>query len=91
MKFGKVVSRVAVHTFPPTRQPPVDTFGPVRPFASLDYREEAQFVIAQARSLRDQAPWVGYVCPGRAQDQTNQGTGGVYEMDHETYQTRKLA
>ena len=91
MKFGKVVSRVAVHTFPLTRQPPVDTFGPVRPFVSLDYGEEAQFVIAQARSLRDQTSWVGYVCPGRAQDQTNQGTGGVYEIDHETYQTRKLA
>ena len=91
MKFGKVVSCVAIHTFPLTRQPPVDTFGPVRPFVSLDYREEAQFVIAQARSLRDQAAWVGYVCPGRTQDPTNQGAGGVYEMDHETYQTRKLA
>ena len=91
MKFGKVVSCVVVHTFAPTRQRPVDTFGPVRPFVSLDYREETQFVIAQTRSLRDQAAWVGYVCPGRAQDQSNQGTGGVYEIDHETYQTRKLA
>ena len=91
MKFGKVVSCVVVHTFPPTRQRPVDTFGPVRPFVSLDYGEEAQLVIAQARSLRDQTSWVGYVCPGRAQDQSNQGTGGVYEMDHETYQARKLA
>jgi hypothetical protein len=91
MKFGKVVSRVAVHTFPLTRQPPVDTFEPVWPFVSLDYREETQFVIAQARSLRDQAASIGYFCPGRAQDQSNQGTGGVYEMDHETYQTRKLA
>jgi hypothetical protein len=91
MKFGKVVSRVVVHAFPLTRQQPIDTFGPVRPFVSLDYREETQFVIAHARSLRDQAAWVGYVCPGRAQDPGNQGTGGVYEMDHETYQTRQLA
>ena len=91
MKFGKVVSRGGVCTFPLTRHRPVDIFGPVRPFVSLDYGEEAQLVIAQARSLRDQATWVGYVCPGRAQDQSNQGTGGVYEIDHETYQTRKLA
>jgi hypothetical protein len=91
MKFGKVVSRIVLHAFPLTRQRPVDNFGPVRPFVSLDYREETQFVIAQARSLRDQPAWVGYVCPGRDQDQCNQGTGGVYEMDHETYQTRKLA
>ena len=54
MKFGKVVSRVGVHTFPLTGQWPVDNFGPVPPFVSLDYGEEAQFVIAQARSLRDQ-------------------------------------
>ena len=91
MKFGKVVSRVVVHTFPLTRQRPVDNFGPVRLFVSLDYGEEAQFAVAQARSLGDQTSWVGYVCPGRAQDPTNQGAGGVYEMDHETYQTRKLA
>ena len=91
MKFGKIISRVFVHTLPLTMQRPVDNFGPVRPFFSLDYREETQFVIAQARSLRDQAACVGYLCPGRAQDQSNQGTGGVYEMDHETYQTRKLA
>jgi hypothetical protein len=91
MKFGKVVARGGVRTFPLTRQPPVDNFGAVRPFVSLDYGEEAQFVIAQARSPRDQTAWVGYVCPGRDQDQRNQGTGGVYEIDHETYQTRKLA
>ena len=91
MKFGKVVSRVGVHTFPLTRQWPVDNFGPVAPFVSLDYREETQFVIAQALSLRDQAAGAGYVCPGRAQDPGNQGTGGVYEMEHETYQTRQLA
>jgi len=36
MKFGKVVSRVVVHAFPLTRQQPIDTFGPVRPFVSLD-------------------------------------------------------
>ena len=54
MKFGKVVSRGGVRTFPLTRQPPVDNFGPVRPFVLLDYGEEAQFVIAQARSPRDQ-------------------------------------
>ena len=91
MKFGKVVSRVGVHTFPLTRQWPVDNFGPVPPFVSLDYGEKTEYVIAQARSPRDQTAWVGYVCPGRAQDQSNQGTGGVYEIDHETYQTRKLA
>jgi hypothetical protein len=85
MKFGNVVSRVVVHTFPLTMQRSVDNFGPVPTFISLDYRDEAQFVVAQARSLGDQAAWVGYVCPGRAQDPSNQGTGGVYEMDHETY------
>jgi hypothetical protein len=91
MKFGKVVSRVVVHTFPLTRQRSVDNFRPVPPFVSLDYGEETEYVIAQARSLRDQPAWVGYVCPGRAQDPSNQETGGVYEIDHETYQTRKLA
>jgi hypothetical protein len=91
MKFGKIISPVSIHTLPLTKQPPVDTFEPVWPFVSLDYPEETQFVIAQARSLRDQAAWVGYLCPSRAQDQSNQGTGGVYEMGHETYQTRKLA
>ena len=58
MKFGKIIYRVFVHTLPLTKQRPVDNFGPVRPFVSLDYGEEAQFVIAQARSLRDQAAWV---------------------------------
>ena len=91
MKFGKIISRVFVHTLPLTKQRPVDTFGPVPLFASLDYREEIPTLVDQARPLGDQAAWVGYVCPGRAQDQSNQGTGGVYEMDHETYQTRKLA
>jgi hypothetical protein len=91
MKFGNIVSRVVVHTFPLTTQRSVDNFGPVPLFVSLDYGEETEYVIAQARSPRDQTAWVGYVCPGRAQDQSDQGTGGVYEIDHETYQPRKLA
>jgi hypothetical protein len=92
MKFGKLVSRVVTHTLPVTRQRPGDNFAPMQPFASLHYGEKAQLGVAQALSLRDQAAtWVGYVCPGRAQDQSNQGTGGVYEIDHETYQPRNLA
>ena len=91
MKFGEIISRVIVHTLPLTKQRPVDTCGPVPLFASLDYREEVPTLVDQAQPLGDQAAWVGYVCPGRAQDQSNQGTGGVYEMDHETYQTSKLA
>jgi hypothetical protein len=91
MKFGKIISRVFVHTLPLTKQRPVDTFGPVPLFASLDYREEAQTLVGQAQPLGDQAAWIGRVCPGGAQDQSNQEIGGVYELDHETYRTRKLA
>jgi hypothetical protein len=91
MKFGKIISRVFVHTLPLTKQRPVDTFGPVPLFASLDYREQAQTLVGQAQPFGDQAAWIGHVCPGGAQDQSNQEIGGVYELDHETYQTRKLA
>jgi hypothetical protein len=91
MKFGKIVAGVFVRTPPLTKQRPVDAFGPAPLFASLDYREEIPTLVDQARPLGDQAAWVGYVCPGRTQDYRNEGTGGVYEMDHETYQTRKLA
>lgn len=38
----------------------------------------------------DRARQVGYVCPGRAESDGDQGTG-VYEMDNETYQTKKVA
>lgn len=89
MKFGKIISRVFVHALALTKQRSVDTFGPVPLFASFDYRE-VPTLVDRAQPFGDQAPRVSYVCPGRAH-QSNQGTGGVYEMDHETYQTRKLA
>jgi hypothetical protein len=42
MKFGKVVSRGGVRTFPLTRHRPVDNFGAVPRFVSLDLRRSSQ-------------------------------------------------
>jgi RNA polymerase sigma-70 factor (ECF subfamily) len=40
--------------------------------------------------IGDRARQIGYACPGRPKND-DLGTGGVYEMDNETYQTTKVA
>ena len=75
MSSGKLVSRVVVGTFALTKQRSVDNFKRAPLFASIVYGEDLR------------APRVGQ---GREQRHGDQGTRGVYEMDQETYQMRKV-
>jgi hypothetical protein len=91
MSSGKLGSRFAVDTFALKKQRPAEAFGSMPLFASIACGEGFQILVDQAESLGDGEAQVGYLCPGRAQDHGYRGASSVYEMDQETYQTRKVA
>lgn len=80
--------------------PPVDTFVvrrqrphhdlPAAPLHdSVVCGAERSSMADAARSQRDQSGG-GYVCPGWAQKRSDRGSGGVYEMDNETYEATRV-
>jgi RNA polymerase sigma-70 factor (ECF subfamily) len=90
MNSRKSIPRVPVAMFSLSKQRDVDTFGPVPLFASMVYGDDFRSPVDRRGSLNDRATRPGYVCAGRKQVHGEHAARGVYEIDHETYQTMKI-
>ena len=84
------VADASVDTFALRKQRPFNDVKPLPLFDSVARHEQSGLFADRARPLNDPRAGVSYVCPGRAQELSDRGTGGVYEMDNETYQTAKV-
>jgi RNA polymerase sigma factor (sigma-70 family) len=71
------------------KQRSVDNVGRAPLFASVRCGDDRAPLEGRVQSPADRTSPVGYACPGRAQNLSGQ-RGGVYEMDNDTYETRKV-